>query len=97
MSRIPLRLAVLAAAVALLPALGAADDLPPPTPADLVRGLRQAGLSDLALEYLDQAGKSASPDAQLLLTLERARLRVDLASQETDEVKRDELTSAAKV
>lgn len=97
MSRIPLRLAVLASAALFPVALRAADDLPPPTPADLVRGLRQAGLSDLALEYLDQAGKTAAPDAQLLLTLERARLRVDLASQETDEVKRDELTSAAKI
>lgn len=85
-----------ALAVALAPALSrAADELSPPTPADLVRGLRQAGLPDLALEYLEQAGKTAAPDAQLLLTLERARLRVDLAGQETDEVKRDELTTAA--
>jgi len=94
MSGFPLRFAVSFAALASSAARAA--DLPPPKPADLVRGLREAGLSDLALEYLDQVGGGAGPDDTLVLVLERARLRVDLADQETDDVKRDEFLVAAK-
>ena len=94
MSGFPLRFAVLFAAFTASSVRAA--DLPPQQPADLVRGLREAGLSDLALEYLDQVGRGASPDDQLVFVLERARLRVDLADQETDDVKQDELLVAAK-
>lgn len=97
-SRFAVRLSALAvAAVLTVPAARAADDLDPPTPADLVRGLREAGLSDLALEYLKDASERATPDGQIVLTLERARLRVEMAELEPDEGKREAELAQARM
>lgn len=91
MPGLPPRFAVRLSVLLLLLAAPAraADDLEPPSPADLVRGLREAGLQDLALEYLKDAEPRATPAAKLVLTLERARLQVGLADDEPDEAKRD--------
>jgi hypothetical protein len=84
----------------LLPLLGAAPVTAQPTPADpidLVRGLRENGLSDLALDYLQElAAKRPSPGVLAVIPLERARARLELASAETDDAKRSALLSEAK-
>lgn len=87
--------------LALLPLLLAAgfapaQDLPPPSPTDLARGLREAGLPDLALEYLDDLSKTAPADLQKVLPLERAKCRLKLAATETDDSVRGGMAADAK-
>lgn len=88
--RLSCLLGVLLAPVAL------AQDLPPPQPTDLARGLRENGQADLALEYLaDLAGK-APANVQKLLPLERAKCRLELAAGESDDTLRSALVAEAK-
>lgn len=84
--------------VVLLLAAGSApaQDLPPPSPADLARGLREGGLPDLALEYLDDLSKTASPDLKKVLPLERAKCRLELAVGETEDAVRAGMVADAK-
>jgi hypothetical protein len=69
----------------------------PPNPLDLVRGLREEGMADLALEYLDELGKKPQPPAvQAEIPLERARCLLDAADDEPDEGSRLSLVGEAK-
>jgi TolA-binding protein len=69
----------------------------PPNPLDLVRGLREHDLADLALEYLQEIEKSnPTGDVKTLLPLERAKTRLALARQEEDEGARDAALTRAK-
>lgn len=71
---------------------------PAPKPhMDLVRGLRANGMSDLALDYLNELKNSnPSPDIVIVLPLEYARTWLDLAASETDEAKRKDLIAKAE-
>ncbi|HET6575556.1 MAG TPA: hypothetical protein VFG68_18275 [Fimbriiglobus sp.] len=86
-----------AVALAVLALSAAPAAAQPGDPLDLARGLRDNGLADLALEYLDRvaAGKP-SPALKALLPLERALARLDLAADETDDARRDALIARAK-
>lgn len=63
---------------------------------ELVRGLRKEGLTDLALEYLERLATSTDPEVKMLLPLENARTRLDLASMESDEGKRSAILARAR-
>ena len=69
-----------------------------PDPLDLVRGLRDQGMSDLALEYLlDLDKKPGVTDAvKLQIPLERAKCQLDAAIDEPDEGTRISLIGDAK-
>src|SRR5438128_1597139 len=89
---VALFLAVLAATA--FPSLAGAE---PPNPFDLVRGLRENGLTDLAMEYLDrEAGKNPSPEVQLILPLERGKVKLAVAEDESDDAERDKLVAEAQ-
>ncbi len=67
------------------------------SPTDLARGLRDNGMPDLALEYLDELAKgNPKPDVLAVLPLERARARLELANDEPDRGKRDALIAKAR-
>jgi len=67
------------------------------SPTDLARGLRDNGMPDLALEYLDDLAKGKlSPDVLAVLPLERARARLELANDEPERGKRDALIARAR-
>jgi|GEM_PF-1685899 len=68
------------------------------SPLDLARGLRESQLADLALEYLDQLAKleTLSAEDKILLPLERAKARLDIAKRDTDEASRDTAVNLAK-
>jgi hypothetical protein len=70
--------------------------LPPPNPFDLARGLREAGMADLALEYLGELSAKSPPDVMAVLPLERAKCLLELANHETDESVRSGMMSEAK-
>nr|MCU0703059.1 hypothetical protein [Fimbriiglobus sp.] len=81
---------------ALLAAPVFAQELLPPSPVDLVRGLREGGMADLGLEYLADLAKVASPEVAKVLPLERAKCRLDMARTESDDTLRAALVSEAK-
>lgn len=83
-------------AVLLVASSAPAQELPPPSPFDLSRGLRESGMPDLALEYLTDLSKAAPADVQKVLPLERAKCRLDLAGTESDEALRSALVAEAK-
>ncbi len=83
-------------ALLLLAGSAPAQDLPPPSPADLARGLRENGLADLALEYLTEVAATSPPDVQKVLPLERAKCRLELATTESDDALRSALVADAK-
>src|SRR3954447_22997786 len=57
-----------------------------PSPLELVRGLREAGMTELALEYLREIEhKSLSDTDRKAIPLERARCLLDAAEEEPDE------------
>ena len=86
-----------AVALAVLVLSAAPAAAQPGDPLDLVRGLRDNGMADLALDYLDQiAAKKPSPALAALLPLERAQARLDLAGQEADDARRDALIARAR-
>ena len=69
----------------------------PPSPLELARGLREQGMSDLALEYLREIeNKPLSPDDKAAITLERAKCQLDSADDEPDEGARAGLVAEAK-
>lgn len=76
--------------------LAPAQNLPPPNPIDLVRGLRESGQADLALEYLTDVAAKASPDVVTVLPLERAKCQLELANLETDDSVRAGMVAEAK-
>ena len=64
---------------------------------DLARGLRDNGMPDLALEYLDElATKKLGPEVEAVLPLERARARLELANDEPEKGKRDAMIARAR-
>jgi hypothetical protein len=70
----------------------------PPNPLDLVRGLRQEGLSDLAVELIGVLEKKAGVPKAVKdeLPLERARCLLEAADDEPDEATRMSLVGEAK-
>ena len=69
----------------------------PPDPTDLARGLREAGMPDLAVEYLDEvAARKPSAAALAVIPLEKARALLDLADGESDDGRRASLVAEAK-
>ena len=89
------RSAAFALALAATPA-AFAQERGDQSPFDLARALRDGDQPDLALEYLDELAKTAAPNWQMELPVERAKTRIRLAAPETDEVKRDILVNEAK-
>ena len=73
-----------------------AQDLPPQSPFELARALRDNDEPELAIDYLDDLAKTLPPQWQMELPIERAKTRIKLAAPETDEVKRDLLVNEAK-
>ena len=87
---------VVACLLSLAGATAAAQPTPP-DPIELVRGLRENGLPDLALDYLqDLAARRPTPGTLAVLPLERARAKLELAATETDDAKRSALLSESK-
>src|SRR5262249_14926118 len=69
----------------------------PPSPLELVRGIREAGMPDLALEYLrDIENKPLSDNDKQAILLERARCLLDTADAEPDEGTRASMIGEAK-
>ena len=69
----------------------------PPSPLELVRGLRENGQVDLALEYLKELeGRPLSADDKAALPLERAKCLLDASEEEADEGTRLGMVSEAK-
>jgi hypothetical protein len=67
------------------------------SPLELVRGLREDGMADLALQYLEEIkGRPLPPEVSNLLPLERAKCLLDAASDESDEGTRTSLVGEAK-
>lgn len=87
----------LAAVLAVVFAASSAARADAPNPFDLVQGLRENGMSDLAIEYLDELSKkNPSADMKVVIPLETAKTRLLLAQQESDESVRDAAISLAK-
>ncbi len=84
------------AALVLFAAGASAQELPPPSPVDLVRGLRENGMPDLAVEYLADLSAKPPADVAAVLPLERAKCLLDLANLETDETVRAGVMADAK-
>src|SRR5262245_17105320 len=69
----------------------------PPSPLELVRGLRENGQGDLALEFLKEIeSKPLSPDEKALIHLERAKCLLVLSEDEPDEGTRLGMVAEAK-
>ena len=69
----------------------------PPSPLELVRGLRENGQVDLALEYLKELeGRPLAADDKAALPLERAKCLLDASEEEADEGTRLGMVSEAK-
>jgi len=68
-----------------------------PSPFDLVRGLRDEGMPELALEYLNKI-KAENPPAEILasLPLEYARTRLEMAALEVEDSKRNAQLALAR-
>ena len=94
MSRVP---ALLVALLLVVPAAAAQAPLPA-DPLDLARGLRENGLADLSLDYLQElAAKKPAAATLAVIPLERARARLELAADEADDAKRAALVAEARV
>lgn len=78
------------------PAPKAPSGTPLGGPFELTRALREGGLPDLAMEYLDEKGDSLPAEYKSVLPLERAKVRLELAELETEDAKRDGLVNQAK-
>lgn len=92
-----MRRASLALALSFVAAVPALADLP--SPLELVRGLRQAGLIDLAVQRLEELKanpKGLAPEDVKLIPLELARIRLEEASRESDDSRRTTLIARAK-
>jgi len=67
-----------------------------PSPLELVQGIREAGMPDLALEYLKEIEASLSPADKATVPLERAKCLLDAADDEPDEGTRASMVGEAK-
>src|SRR5580698_8996488 len=68
-----------------------------PSPLDLARGIREAGMPDLALEYLkDLENAPLSEGDKQAISLERAKCNLDAAEDEPDEGTRTSMVGEAK-
>ena len=69
----------------------------PPSPLDLVRGLRDNGLADLAVERLDDLAKSTTlaPADAKIVPIESARTKLAMAAAEANEGRRTQMLSEA--
>jgi hypothetical protein len=95
MRRLPFFLGMIGLALGI-GSLATAQTVGPPH-MELVRGLRANGLSDLALQYLDQLKASKPhPEVERVLPLEYARTWLDLAADEPEEAKRKDLIAKAE-
>jgi hypothetical protein len=75
----------------------AAEALGPVSPLDLVRGLRESGMADLAVEYLRELeSKPLSEADRAALPLERARCLLEAAEEEAEEGTRLSMIGEAK-
>lgn len=93
------RVALWAAALVLAGSAGSAGPAAAqaPSPLDLVRGLREAGMPDLALEYLREVERSnPSGEVKTVLPLERAWVQLRLAEDEEDEGAKDAAIAGAR-
>lgn len=69
----------------------------PPSPLELVRGIREAGMPDLALEYLKEIeNQPMSENDKKAIGLERAKCLLDSAESEPDEGTRTSMVGEAK-
>jgi hypothetical protein len=81
----------------LVAAAAAPAGAQPPSPLELVRGLREHGHLDLALEYLkDLEGKPLSADDKAALLLERAKCLLAASEDEPDEATRVGMAAEAR-
>jgi hypothetical protein len=86
---------LLSAAVVLATAVPAAAQ--PPSPLLLVQGIRESGMPDLALEYLQEIEKlNLPPLEKQAIPLERAKCLLDSADDEPDEGTRTSMVGEAK-
>ncbi|VTT99965.1 unnamed protein product [Gemmataceae bacterium] len=69
----------------------------PPSPLDLVGGIREAGLADLALEYLREVEPRLNTADKQVLPLERAKCLLEASEEEPDEGTRTSMVNEAKV
>ncbi|MCS7271209.1 MAG: hypothetical protein NZ703_08995 [Gemmataceae bacterium] len=69
----------------------------PPSPLELVRGLRQSGRADLALEYLHEREKQLTAAERAVLPLEHALCLLAEAREEAEEGKRESLLGEARL
>ncbi len=84
-------------AVALAGLCAAPGAAQPPSPLELVRGLRESGQSDLAMEYLKELeGKPLSDTDKAALLLERAKCLLEISEYEPDEGTRLGMIAEAK-
>lgn len=67
-----------------------------PSPLELAAGIREAGLPDLALEYLKEIEPKLSPAEKAAVPLERAKCLLDAADEEPDEGTRTSMVNEAK-
>lgn len=85
------------ALVVLVAVPAPAQQPPAPSPLELLRGLREQGMPDLAIELLsDLEKKNLPPDQKAALTLERAKTQLDAADEEPDEGVRAAMIAEAK-
>jgi hypothetical protein len=84
-------------AVVVVLAAGPAAAQQPASPLELVRGLRAAGMPDLALEYLRESENKPMPENdRKAIPLERARCLLETAEEEADEGTRTSMIGEAK-
>jgi hypothetical protein len=92
-------LALVAVVATPLPHAGAQPPAGTASPLDLVKGLRENGMPDLALEYLreleSQPGLPA--DLKAVIPLERAKSQLEAAEDEPDEAARAALVAEATI
>jgi hypothetical protein len=67
-----------------------------PSPLLLVQGIREAGMPELALEYLKEVEPKLTPEDRVLLPLERAKCVLSAAEDEPDEGTRTSMIGEAK-
>lgn len=80
-------------------ALGVANPVvaEPPNPLDLIRGLRDNGMPDLALEFLDEISKDKEiTGVKAVLPLERGNIRLTMAEEALDDSTREMFISEAR-
>jgi tetratricopeptide (TPR) repeat protein len=66
-----------------------------PSPLELVRGIREAGMPDLAMEYLNEIKDKLTANDKAAVPLERAKCLLDMAEDEPDEGTRTSMVGEA--